>query len=450
MAGQVLHDSTNSNIMKKNILLFFLLPFLLIACQKKETGYILPELDDVVIYQINPRVFASENSFNAIVPHLDAIKELGCNVIWFMPIYEIGKLNSKNSPYSVKDYQSVNSEFGTMDDFKNLLAEAHKRGLGLILDWPSNHTAWDHAWIEQHKDWYTQDSLGNIIYPEGTDWTDVADLNFDNREMRLAMIDAMKFWVNDIGIDGFRCDAADYVPADYLKQCVDSLRAIPGKNLLLLAEGSRKDHFESGFDLNYAWDFASQMRKVYLEKAPAGSLFKTNEAEYAGVPAGKLKLHFTTNHDEAAKHSPVVEWVNQRGSMSAFATILFFPGCPMVYGSQETGYPHIINFFNYIQVDWKANPELKKEYQQLLNIYNKNKGLRKGDLKAFPDPNILLFERSTNAEKYVVAINVRDSIVSIALPEELRNKEYVNLYNGRNQLLKDSLTLRNFEYLILK
>jgi glycosidase len=451
MAGQARHDNKNLKIMKKSILLFFLLPFFLISCQKKEKmTYVLPELNDVVIYQINPRVFATENSFNAITPHLNSIKELGCNVLWIMPIYEIGELQSKNSPFSVKNYQTVNPEFGTMDDFKKLLAEAHKRDLGVILDWVPNHTAWDHAWVEQHKDWYTQDSLGSIIYPEGTDWTDVADLNFDNREMRLAMIDAMKFWITNVGIDGFRCDAVDYIPADFLKQCVDSLRAIPGKNLLLLAEGSRKDHFESGFDLNYAWDFANQMRKVYLEKDSACSLFKTNEAEYAGVPAGKLKLHFTTNHDESAKHSPIVEWVSQRGSMSAFATSLFFPGCPMVYGSQETGYPDAINFFHHIQVDWKANPELWKEYQQLLKIHNTNEGLRKGELKAYPDPDILLFERTADAEKYILAINVRDSNVSIALPEEIRNKEYVNLYNGQNQLLKDSLTLQAFEYLILK
>jgi 1,4-alpha-glucan branching enzyme len=192
------------------------------------------------------------------------------------------------------------------------------------------------------------------------------------------------------------------------------------------------------------------MRKVYLEKDSACSLFKTNEAEYAGIPAGKLKLRFTTNHDEAAKHSPIVEWINQRGSMSAYATILFFPGCPMIYGSQEVGHPAAINFFNHIQIDWKANTKLWKEYQQLLSIYNSNEGLRKGDLKAHFDSNILLFERFTAAEKYVLAINVRDSVISIAVPEELRNQSFINLCNGQNQTLNDSLILQAFEYLILK
>ncbi|MDR0546235.1 MAG: alpha-glucosidase C-terminal domain-containing protein [Dysgonamonadaceae bacterium] len=435
--------------MKKNILLSFVISLFLISCAKKE-AYVLPELTDVVIYQINPRVFAPENSFNAVVPHLDSIKELGCNILWFMPIYEIGEVNTKNSPYCVKDYKSVNPEFGTMDEFKNLITLCHQKGMGVIVDWVPNHTAWDNPWIV-NKDWYTQDSIGNIIYPADTDWTDVADLNFDNQDMRLAMIDAMKFWVNEVGVDGFRCDAVDYVPADFLKQCVDSLRAIPGKKLLMLAEGTRKDHFDSGFDLNYAWGFAHQMRQVYLKNEPASTLFAANTEEYEGIPAGKLKLRFTTNHDEAAKHAPIVEWVNTRGSMSAYATILFFPGVPMIYGSQEVGYPNDINFFKHIEMDWTTNPELWQEYQKLLSIHNAGEGLRKGELKqVIDDRNVLMFERISDKETYTIAINVRDSVVTVALPEEICNKQYINLFSGENQTLNDSLTLQPFEYLILK
>ncbi|MDR0799593.1 MAG: alpha-amylase [Dysgonamonadaceae bacterium] len=439
--------------MKKNgFLLLLLLPFFLFNCTpKKKVDYVLPEVSDVVIYQINPRVFAPENSFNAIAPHLDSIKSLGCNILWFMPIYEIGQVKSKNSPYSIKDYQSVNPEFGTLDDFKKLITLCHEKGLGVIVDWVPNHTAWDSKWVEEHKDWYTQDSIGNIIYPEGTDWTDVADLNFDNQEMRLAMIDAMKFWVNKVGVDGFRCDAVDFVPADFLKQCIDSLRAIPNKKLLMLGEGSRKDHFTSGFDMNYAWGFAEQMRQVYLKKESASTLFAANTEEYEGVPQGKLKLRFTTNHDESAKHSPITEWVNERGSMSAYATVAFFPGSVMIYGSQEVGYPNAINFFEYTPVDWTANPQLRAEYKKLLAIRSSHDGLRKGALRAFSaGDDALLFERATDTEKYVVAINVRDSAITIALPEGVCNKTYFNLYNEQNQTLSDSLKLQAFEYLILQ
>lgn len=422
------------------------------ACveQKKEAdSYQLPDLEDVVIYQINPRVFAPNNSFNAILPQLDKIENLGCNVLWFMPIYPIGEEKSKNSPYAVKDYYDVNPEFGTIEDFKNLINEAHKRGLGVIVDWVPNHTAWDNEWIN-NIGWYTQDSLGNVIYPEGTDWTDVADLNFDNQDMRLAMIDAMKYWVTEVGVDGFRCDAVDFVPADFLKQCNDSLRAIPNKHLLMLAEGTREDHFESGFDLNYAWDFAEQMRKVYQNNESAESLYKVNEEEYLNIPLGKQKLRFTTNHDEAAKHSPLVEWINKKGSMSAFATILFFPGVPLVYGSQEVGYPEAINFFHHVDVDWTANLELRQEYKTMLEVYNINEGLRKGDISFYNNENALLIERNYNGEQFFIAINVRDREEKITLPEHIAENRYVNLITNRNLSLGEMITLQAFEYLILK
>ncbi|MDL2323484.1 alpha-amylase, partial [Bacteroidales bacterium OttesenSCG-928-A17] len=352
--------------------------------------------------------------------------------------------------YAVKDYYGVNPEFGTLDDFKGLIAEAHKRNMGVIVDWVPNHTAWDNEWI-LNRDWYTQDSIGNIIHPEGTNWDDVADLNFDNPDMRLAMIEAMKFWVTEVGVDGFRCDAVDFVPFDFLKQCNDSLRAIPGKNLLMLAEGSRKDHFEAGFDLNYGWDFAVQMRKVYQEGADASTLYQANIEEYAELPEGKLKLRFTTNHDEATKHSPIVEWVSEKGSMSAFASILFFPDVPMIYGSQEVGYPTPINFFHYVPVDWQANAALRNEYRKLMELYNNHTALRKGDFTFFPDKNILLFKRWNAAnETFYIAINTRNSTQNMELPDEMSDRPFINLYTNRKLSLENMITLQAFEYLILK
>ncbi|MDR2919378.1 MAG: alpha-amylase [Tannerella sp.] len=433
----------------RTIYFLFLLVLFTSCNTKQKINYTVPQPEDVVIYQVNPRVFAPENSFQAVISRLDAIQDLGCNVLWFMPVYPIGEEKSKNSPYSVKDYYGINTEFGTKEDFKQLVTEAHSRNMGVLLDWVPNHTAWDNEWIK-NKDWYTQDSLGNIIYPEGTNWTDVADLNFDNMEMRLTMIDAMKYWVTEIGVDGFRCDAVDYVPFDFLKQCNDSLRAIPGKKLLMLAEGSRKDHFDAGFDLNYAWDFAVQMRKVYQEKEPAHSLFTANNEEYANLPEGKLKLRFTTNHDEAAKHSPVVEWVSERGAMAAFSIITFLPGCPMVYGSQETGYPERINFFHYNNIDWSANPGLREEYRNILAIHNNHDGLRSGKLNTYPDDDILLFERYTGTEKFLIAVNTRDTIQNMPLPENLSGERYINLSTERNITLGEVLELQPFEYLILK
>lgn len=424
--------------------------FLLFSCtSQQQKEYKLPQTEDVVIYQINPRVFAEKQSFNAIGLYLDSIKQLGANIVWFMPIHEIGKVKSVNSPYCVKDYKSVNSEFGTMDDFKNLVAQCHAKDLGVIIDWVPNHTSWDNPWIE-NTSWYTQDSLGTIISPEGTGWLDVADLNYDNEEMRLAMIESMKFWVTEVGIDGFRCDAVDFVPADFLKQMNDSLRNIPGRELLMLAEGKRSDHFDVGFDLNYGWDFAEVMRDVYLKDSSASTLFSVDADEYKSLVEGKQKMRFSTNHDETQKHSPIEEWRNERGAVSAFVTASYMPGCPLIYSSQEVAYPRAINFFVYTPIDWSMNNSTRKEYERIMAIYNSSEALRKGKLVTYPNTDILLFERSTENEKYVVAVNVRDSEQTIKLPEAIAGKEYKNLYSDQSTHLTDVLTLNPYEYLILK
>ena len=325
--------------MKKYIFVVSLL-CLLAACTGKRQGEAaaevaaLPAVEDVVMYQVNPRVFAPEKSFKAVERRLDSIQTLGINVVWFMPINEVGQEKSVNSPYCVKDYKGVNPEFGTLDEFKALVATCHQKGMNVIIDWVANHTSWDNAWIA-NKEWYTQYEAGNIIFPAGTGWKDVADLNFDNQEMRLAMIEAMKFWVTEIGIDGFRCDAADFVPFDFWKQALDSLRAIPERSLLMLAEGKRRDHFDAGFDMNYSWEFLDSLRDVFVKDAPAQELFATDKAEYDTIPVGKVKLRFTTNHDESAKMSPTKEFGDVRGSMAAFVLTTYLHGGALIYGSQE-------------------------------------------------------------------------------------------------------------------
>ncbi len=240
---------------------FFRVIYLLIiltACSKAEDNNPLPYTDpdapfagvpatsDIAMYEINLRAFSAGGTFQGILPRLDSIKKLGINVIWLMPIYPIGQkkmIPPMGSPYSVKNYLEVNPELGTLDDLKNLVRESHKRGMAVILDWVANHTAWDNPWIE-NKSWYTQDGNGIIISPPGTNWLDVADLNYENDEMRTAMISAMKYWILNANVDGFRCDAADFVPFDFWKQAIDSLNKLPGRKLILLAEGARSDHFD--------------------------------------------------------------------------------------------------------------------------------------------------------------------------------------------------------------
>lgn len=419
-----------------------------------EGGYEVPAPEDVMMYQVNPRVFAPEKSFNAVAQHLDSIKALGTNVVWFMPIYPVGQIKTVNSPYCISDYKGVNPEFGTLEEFKSLVAQCHQKGMSVIVDWVANHTSWDSNWME-HKDWYTLDENGEIVSPANTGWLDVADLNFDNAEMRLAMIDAMKYWVTEVGIDGFRCDAADFVPFDFWKQCCDSLRAIPDHKLLLLAEGKRKDHFDAGFEMNYAWDYLEAVRRVFNggrrgPAQPAHTLFAADSAEYAGVPEGCVKLRFTTNHDESDKMSPIREFGGERGSMAAFVASTYLHGGALVYGSQEVGYPGRINFFRYVPMDWESCQGLNKEYTKLLENYNAIPAIRKGEIKAYPDENILAFQKSCTDEAFLVLVNVRHEDHTFALPAEWSEKQCTDLMTGETVKLGANIHLDPYGYIILK
>ena len=441
--------------MRKSVIAGLMAAILLVAscCNDRcETGYEVPAPEDVMMYQVNPRVFAPEKSFNAVAQHLDSIKALGTNVVWFMPIYPVGQIKTVNSPYCISDYKGVNPEFGTLEEFKNVVSLCHEKGMSVIVDWVANHTSWDNKWMETNPEWYTHED--GVIVPPIKDWADVADLNFDNPEMRLAMIDAMKFWVTEVGIDGFRCDAADFVPFDFWKQCCDSLRAIPDHKLLLLAEGKRKDHFDAGFEMNYAWDYLEAVRRVFGPRRgpaePATKLFEVDSAEYAGVPEGCVKLRFTTNHDESDKMSPIKEFGGERGSMAAFVASTYIHGGALVYGSQEIGYPGRINFFRYVPMDWEANQTLNKEYTDLLALYNSIPAIRKGAMTPYPDADVLKFSKTYEGDSVLVLVNVRHEDTYTDTPAEWVGRQCTDLMTGNTVTLGEKVHLDPYEYIILK
>lgn len=390
----------------------------------------VPDAHDVVMYQINPRVFAANNSLKAVTQRLDSISDLGVNVLWFMPLYEIGQVKTVNSPYCIKDYKSLNPEFGTFTDFDKLVREAHRRGMSVIIDWVANHTSWDSEWIQVHPDWYTQDSLGVIISPAGTGWNDVADLNFDNMEMRQEMIESMKYWVLEHGVDGFRCDAADFVPFDFWKQAVDELRSLPDCNLLLLAEGRRKDHFDAGFDMNYAWGYLSALRRVFRRGASVTTLVQADSSEYAGVDPDKVKLRFISNHDESVRKSAVEEFGGERGAMAAFIATTFIRGGMLIYDSQEVGYVGGIDFFKYVPVDWSANSAYLEEYKSVVKFYNDHPAVRRGHQVIYPHDDVLMLERVWENDHVLVLVNLRDKEIEVTTPDDgtryfLKPYEYI-------------------------
>ena len=427
-----------------------------VACKPtqktKQVAFEMPAVDNIAMYQVNPRVFASENSLNAVAARIDSIRDLGVNVMWVMPIYPIGIEKGKNSPYCISDYKAIAPEFGTIDDFKHLTQVCHEHGMGMILDWVANHTAWDHPWVKEHPDWYTHDEKADtIIHPRPWDWYDVADLNYDNKDMREAMIDAMKFWIVEVGIDGFRCDVADGVPADFWKDAIEQLRAAAGdRKIVMLAEGKRSDNFTvGGFDMNYGWDYKDELMKVW-KGAPASNLIKADKAEYDSLPAGKVKLRFTTNHDHSTEATPCVEFTNDRGAMAAYVASIFPHGGALIYGSQEVGYPDPINFFHYVPVDWTAKPEIYKEYKELIELYNEHPALRKGTMTAWPDNDVFIFEKKDAEESFLVIVNVRNEPKSIQIPEGWVGRETEDEITDKDFKLESTLTLEPFQYLILE
>ncbi|HYC86874.1 MAG TPA: alpha-amylase family glycosyl hydrolase [Chryseosolibacter sp.] len=412
----------------------------------------VPDALDVVMYEVNVRALSAQGNFQGVIDKLDHIKALGFNTIWLMPIHPVGEERSAGglgSPYSVKDYLKVNPEFGDLRKLRDLVQAAHERGMAVIIDWVANHTAWDNSWMA-NKSWYVTDANGNVIIPPGTNWQDVAELNYNNADMRKAMIHAMKYWVLEANIDGFRCDAVDFVPSDFWKQAIDTLKKIPDRKLILLAEGGKAENFTAGFQMNYAWDFYNNLKSVY-KGGGAASIFTTHENEYKAIPAGAVKLRYTTNHDESAWEATPVEIFGSRSAaLSASVITIFTSAAPLIYSSQEVGRHQKLAFFTNDPIDWAENPDMVAEYSRLLKLYNASDAFRKGTLKSYADADVAVFTKTLGSAAYLVAVNVRSTERSWDTDPALVNSTWTNTKDNTTLSLGSVLTLPPFEYVILK
>ncbi len=312
------------------------------------------------IYEIFVRDFSPAGDFRGVTRGLDRIQAVGANVVWLMPIYPVGVLNRKGplgSPYAVRDYRAVDSAFGTAADFRVLVRAVHAHRMKLILDWVPNHTAWDNVWVREHPDFYVRNDSGGLTVPRDdqgklTDWTDVAQLDYRNPALRRAMIAAMRYWLEEFGIDGFRVDAAGFVPDDFWREALPELRSAVPRPILLLAEwGDLKMH-RLGFDLTYAWDSYSSLKKVW-RGAPAVTFVRRELADLGAMPPGGMRLRFTTNHDETAWDSPPVTlFGGAAGARAAFVAMALLPGRPLLYDGQEVESPQKLGLFVRDAVAW--------------------------------------------------------------------------------------------------
>jgi len=408
----------------------------------------MPELSNVIMYEVNLRAYSQSGDLQGVMNRLDEIKSFGVNVIWLMPIFPIGEVNSVNSPYAVRDYKAVGEEYGSLEDLRALTDAAHEKGMAVILDWVANHTAWDHPWIS-NSSYYTQDASGNIIHPEGTNWQDVADLNFSNGQMRLEMIDALEYWVYEANIDGYRCDAADFVPKDFWQQAIDSLRNIEGRDLLMLAEGASMDHLDAGFDLNFSWSWYGELKGVFEGNA-ASRLYTTHNSQYGQIPQEKHELRFITNHDESAwDATPVRLFEGKEGSLAAMAVTTFMGGVPLIYGGQEVAPVGTISFFNNEPIDWTANPGYYAEMQQLMNAYADLDAARWGDLRHYNDQDVSSFLRIWEEDSLLILANVRDRGVGYKVPAEIQG-DWADVFSGESVTLDSLFTLAPHKYFLLE
>ena len=409
----------------------------------------VPDARDAVIYQVNMRSFSSSRNFQGVTARLDSIKNLGVNIIYLMPIYTVGSLKSINSPYCIKDYKGISAEFGTLTDLRTLVDGAHSRGMSVMLDWVANHTAWDHPWMS-NKAWYKQDATGAVVSPNG--WTDVAQLNFSNSEMRKEMISAMKYWVYQANIDGFRCDYADGPPATFWKQAIDSLRNIKTHKLLMLAEGTRSDHYTAGFNFTFGFRYYDELKNIFSKGNSATNLYGFNSTEYAGATDVKRVVRYTTNHDvNSSDGTPLDLFGGTAGSMAAFVTAAYMKSVPMIYNGQEVGFPTRLTFpFTGTVINWNLNPGMVAEYKKLIALYNNSAAIRRGTLATFSNASLCAFTKTYETETVFVVSNLRNNNVSYSLPSGVANTQWINALTYEIFPATTQIVLAPYQYLILK
>lgn len=381
----------------------------------KESARTSPDwVKDAVIYEIFERQYSQKGDFNSITADLDRLKNLGVTVLWLMPIHPIGKLKAKGtvgSPYAVRDFYAVNPDYGTKDDLKRLIGAAHKRGMKVIIDIVANHTAWDSVMMKM-KGFHTTNEQGEVI-PPVPDWADVADLNYNNPELRKYMIEMLKSWVRDYDLDGFRCDVAGFVPTDFWETAraeVDKIKP----DTIWLAEWESPDLLTKAFNLDYSWANHAVLADVLFGNKPASEIRKTWETDNAKNPRGALRMRFSDNHDERR----AIARFGEKGALAAQALVFTLDGVPLVYNGMEvgdtteSGAPAL---FEKMPVFWQfaeRRPEFPKFYKGMIELRKNSVALRRGDLswlRNSDEARVLTFRRNYGNEEIVVAINMTNA-----------------------------------------
>ena len=387
------------------------------------------------IYEVNLRQFSPGGTFREFESHLPRLRDMGVGILWFMPIHPIGEKGRKGtlgSYYSVKDYYGVNPEFGTLDEFRALVAEIHDMGMYVIIDWVANHSAWDNVLTEEHPDWYMRDNYGNFK-PPVADWWDVIHLDYRNWGLRRYMIDVMKFWVEDVGIDGFRCDVAGMVPLDFWEAARAELEAV--KPVFMLAEWDSPAAHRAAFDMTYSWDLASTMNNIGGNKATADAIDAYLGREARSFKRDDYRMLFTTNHDENSWNGTVFERLGD--GVEAFAVLsATLPGMPLIYSGQEAGLDKRLDFFEKDEIRWNGY-RYQRLYTTLLSLKRRNRALWNGEAGGLlervyttADQSVFAFVRKKHGDGVFAVFNLSGLGQTVTLLGDAYPGLYRDVFTG--------------------
>ena len=403
-----------------------------------------PEVSSNVIYQANPRFFGDNECIKGLTNQVSRIASMDCDILWVMPVYEPGELNGIGSPYCVRNFTAVNPRYGTMADLENMVSAAHGAGMKVIFDWVANHTAWDCAWISEHPDWYVRNDDGNIVSPSG--WSDVAQLDFSNPEVGEAMKNAMLFWVDKLGIDGYRCDYADGVPHEFWSNTIEALRA-KNADMIMIAETANYDYYADGFDMIYDWTSSTSISDAFKGGKPSEVVKKAADA-LAKVPEGKSILRYAFNHDVAAENNVSTYFGSVDGIPAAYVLASMLNGTPMIYSSMDaSGISGKLSFFNYTTLDFSE--ELTGVYTAIDAAFQESAEVRRGELTDYSNSSVVCFTRSIPGHTLLVAVNVTGSAQTVRTPIQLAGASMTDLINGSTAAAPLVINLEPYAYTIL-
>ena len=444
--------------MKPKFLLLFLL-FLSQAyfSQNNDNRYIPKEYVEIThpewsknatIYEVNVRQYTPEGTFKAFEKHLPRLKNMGIDIIWLMPIHPIGEKYRKGklgSYYAVKDFKEVNPEFGNMQDFKHLVDEIHKLGMYVIIDWVGNHSAWDNPLAKEHPDWYTKNRDGNFQPTPWYDWDDVIDFDYNHPEFRKYMTGALKFWVKEANIDGYRADVAGFIPVDFWENARKELDEI--KPVFMLAEWESRDLYKKSFDMTYSWTLFDKLKDATTQNKGIGGLVEYLAHDVGSVPRNAYRMLFTDNHDmNSWNGTPQKNFGKGLELSMVFCGVV--NGMPLVYSGQEAALDRSLNFFDKDLIDF-SNLKYENLYKTLFDLKHKNQALWNGKyggemVRAVNDKQdkIISFYRESNGDAVLPIFNFSNEEITVKLDTKYLQGNYTELFSKEKTALKDSYTLQ--------